>query len=1736
MQYIIRTLPKCLIVLAALAGLLPAHATPIEVSAPRPLIPPNVTTTSNRPMIMLAASKDHSMFGPVYTDFEDLDDDGTIDTTFKPTFKYYGYFDPTKCYAYDNTAKQFNPAALATVTTSTATIKGVVKTLEKYSCSVSQSYWSGNFLNWSSMTRMDVVRKMLYGGRRSTDTNGSTVLERTPMNWDAHSFVKYYKGTDVRDYTPFDVAYLTKSTGSNANVYAGLSICNLGTNDATNTAPPIMRMVRGNVRFWATVEYEVCQWRDTYSSGTFGPKLARYYKNSDADNISHEVTIPSIDPDGAKYGSIGPELTVRVKVCDPALIGEERCQAFPSDSTTNLKPYGLFQEFGYAATGTAARAEFGVITGNYSENYTAGALRKNMGDFADEINPSTGVFCHATSSGCVANLPSPDGRATGQGAIKAFDSMLLNDRSSRSYGASGTPSSVSQGTLSSWGNPIGEMLVQTLRYYAYNGSSPAAINPSSTTKDTALGLPTKSWSDPLSNSNTTRTNLYGNSTCRPLNTLLLSSSSLSFDMEANTAFPLLPNKTKTLAEYTDAIGAAEGINNTDRSIGSTTLAYGSSCSAKRVGNLSDVTGICPETPAMGGTYHVAGAALYGNTSKIRTITNPPSDLQYVKNALKVKTMAASLTGGAPRIDVLVPGTGTDSTTNPAKYVYITPESIQSGGGISAPLTFASISASTTHGAFIVTWNDILMGGDYDMDVVGYLRYDIITNATTPTTYDIKITTDIPGVCGGGAATHGFSIIGVKNQLGNNANGRYLTHQHYNSGTLNGMPANDYLCGDNTYRNLISPQTVNNGVTTLTQCPAGSGVACPLTTTYRNLALASPGFVGSYAGNVCNVTGNGNTGDPGIPTAADYCTVKNADYPVSLTFRMDGAANALIKDPLLYAAKYGAFDSSTKNNDNTYTDLAMPPNVASWDSTNVDGTAGADDIPDGYFLARRPDILEAQLRKALDSLSKTANAAPATTSGQLTDGVFKYVAKFDSSSVSGKVEAYKLLSTGDFSTSITWEAGLKLKQRTESDFLLPATLPGNSRQIITNFGNTSTANTSAAMPFRWTSLPSGYITEMTSSGTNTLSTANAKLALNYMRGDQSLEALSTGLRVRGETLLGPVVNATPWVQGPPSANFQEYQNLGYQTFANNSSNMNRTKLLWVAANDGMLHAFCAEEEGGICPSGAGGKEVFAYVPGMLANRLNEIPMQRGTTGRTRVLTANYTTNTPEVQPSSTVWAYVDGSPFTADVKTNIVPAVGSTAETGTWKTMLFGTLGRGGRGVYALDVTSPSTLNTAESNPNSIFQWQFTRDDDNDLGYQINDSSINPNTLQANPVVKLNNGKFGLVMGNGYESANGKAVLFILFVDGPSSATGLWTGQYVKLVADNTSYTGTNKNGLMGLTWLDRDNNGTADVVFAGDLKGNLWKFDISSAVVTNWGVAYKGTGNVNRPLFTAQYSATSGNTTTTTPLPIVSAPEYVYPAFDGLVINFGTGVSLESTHYPNTAMPQRFFGVWDRPSFAASAASGTGPMIRSDLSTLVTRTYARDSSGVVTATPNSTTGGVSTYTAIDWTAKDGWYFNFPGALAPPNTPNLSEMLVTDPDLQAGYLMFPTIRKKSGTESCYDTPDITYYIIDPIAGYPTRKAQGLASDGSLAAGTAVLSQKWVTVSNRSTSTFQPTTCVQGAAGCTSTNCTNGICKVDATCPVGTKALAVVSGDASRALCYNPLGRVQWREIPGLRTDK
>ena len=254
---------RCVAVVTGLCASPWIFATPLTVSAPVNGIPPNIISTANKPMMMLAASKDHTLFGAIYTDFEDIDGDGLIDTTFIPTFKYYGYFDATKCYTYVSGNSRFEPARLA----STSTVDSKIR----YSCGGSGE-WSGNFLNWATMTRLDVIRKMLYGGKRSADANtttansSGTVLERTNLTQDSHSFVKYYNGPNIRDYTPFTEENLKKEGGKNPDVYAGLTICNRS--DAnTGFGNPVIRLAKGNYLMWATVERPVCAWSDVSGEG-----------------------------------------------------------------------------------------------------------------------------------------------------------------------------------------------------------------------------------------------------------------------------------------------------------------------------------------------------------------------------------------------------------------------------------------------------------------------------------------------------------------------------------------------------------------------------------------------------------------------------------------------------------------------------------------------------------------------------------------------------------------------------------------------------------------------------------------------------------------------------------------------------------------------------------------------------------------------------------------------------------------------------------------------------------------------------------------------------------------------------------------------------------------------------------------------------------------------------------------------------------------------------------------------------------------------------------------------------------------------------------------------------------------------------------------------------------------------------------------------------------------------------
>jgi type IV pilus assembly protein PilY1 len=1538
---------KAIIEFAAMLFLALAGAANAQIQA----VPPNVNPDPNLPMVVLNVSKDYSMFSRAYTDYEDLNFDGSIDYYFLPYFKYYGYFDPTKCYSYGGTgaAGNFVPEKLA----EKVTVAGDPAGSPRYYCAEagarSSSLWSGNFLNWATMSRMDVLRKILYGGLRSTDEAGSsqnsgkTVLEMAFVPRNSQAYAKYYNGADLIRLTPFSYA-------------TGLTLCRRHENPTNaeesqiSKLNPVIRAAEGNYVLWNMTEVRSCNWfneeKYDWQDSTVAFMTANYVGAGGAS--AHQGSNP------AKAN----EYMARVEVCRKDLIGEERCKQYPN---SNLKPIGLLNEFGESSNygHSAAKAEFAMFLGSFDTNLDGGVLRKNMSEINDEIDAQTGVFKVFSN-------------ANDRGIIYSLNRLRLfgYDPSLGRYSTSCTSDTIKNGACPSWGNPIGEIILEGLRYYAFKEALYRGGE-----KDATLGLPSPAWIDPLEanpqypGSGKSRESLYGKSICRPLNMVTISSGVGTFDGDSMGALDhseLGIGAPHSAAYYTKLIGesAHEGISDTIRlagSVGAATEGEGTKgiCTGKLIGDLSMVSGLCPEAPNMRGTYLGAGAAYYAHVNRIRPELTVPKDANA--NVLKVRQYAVTMSGGSASIRIPVPG------SSPKRYVFITPASIDWNGTTPLPGNMVDFkvlkrAANGESGTFLVLWQHQALGEDQDQDMLGSIRYETDAS-TTPPTLRVFTQTLESNTGNAGPFAFGYTVVG------SNRDG-----SHFHSGI------NNYASSEST-ASYAASNVQREDRPTAAKC-------------YLNDNGSKPeGWNHKVAPRLCVKFGN--------------VFVKGE---TRLDYQMLGSSEAAIQDPLWYVAKYGGFKDSEK------TPTGFPDAVSKWDTRRADGAAcGAagqpdcsDGIPDNYFLARRPDLLEESLRQVFADITGTSNSAPAVSRPDLRAGDYKYVANFSASDLHGELLAYRLDAAGNFGATPSAKGHANLTSAA-------------TRAIITNLGTTGVPFTHAGL-----NVPAGA-TYLAGLG---VSTSVQQDVIGYLRGIRTHERLYGGtFRDRNsDSIMGGVVNANPWLQDRPSANFFGAVFGGYGTFK--TAQKSRARLVWVGAADGMLHAFTADA---LTP-------VMSYVPQALSSRLKEIPDPTVTDLR----------------------AYMDGSPFTADVKTS--------AATAPWRTYLFSSLGRGAKAIFALDVTSPAAL--TEANAASVFKWQFTTADDADLGHVISDGGVHPASNQAAQVARMANGKFAVLFGNGVSSASGKTVLYILFVDGPG-ADGRWVhNTHYKRIEVGTAGGG----GLMQPTWLDTNDDGIADAIYAGDLKGNMWKFDVSSDDASRWAEAY------GKPLYVAMDALSNV-------LPITTAPVTRFHPGGGQVVVFGTGQSIFSGDFPDKARQHRVFGIWDKPSYAAAPAT-----IPSGVTELEQRTWSLDTNKPE-AIVQSATG------AIDWSRKKGWYVNIPGSLA-------SGMVLGNPKAMGKDVNIPIVYKKAAAEvMCADSGAGADVQVNGVAGVATTpNLFGIAGAAGEVIGIVGLDQRFA-IPEDST----------------------------ARCAAGLSCARIVGPNTDITMKKNTVqARIFWREIPGLKT--
>ena len=623
----------------------------------------------------------------------------------------------------------------------------------------------------------------------------------------------------------------------------------------------------------------------------------------------------------------------------------------------------------------------------------------------------------------------------------------------------------------------------------------------------------------------------------------------------------------------------------------------------------------------------------------------------------------------------------------------------------------------------------------------------------------------------------------------------------------------------------------------------------------------------------------------------------------------------------------------------------------------------------------------------------------TSASTLRQGLSAFIAGYKAENWAGQLMARPLdATTAAVGSTVTWDATALLDD--------PAYSVAN-RLVVSN-GVTGSASTAAGFSWKtYSSLPTSQQTRMNS---NSAGTADSKGQdrVDYIRGDRTKEVAAGGtFRDRGSRL-GDIVNSNIWYTGRPNSGYTTHGYFGFSSTATGGKGA-RTPMVYIGANDGMLHGVAAATTGSV----AGGTELLAYIPQGVAE------------SSLRTLT----------DTSYTHKYFVDGTPFTGDA---YITTPGRT--TAGWTTVLLGTLGAGGKGYFVLDVTDPADFTVANV-ANLVIKDttdSLTGTKDADIGV-ITSPPVVDDAISSKPrqIVQLNNGRWAVVMGNGYNSVNEAPVLLIQYLDGDKSIKKL--SPCAAPIA-STACTFKGSNGLSSPALIDLDGNGKADVAYAGDLQGNLWKFNLSSATDSNWGVSFSG-----QPFFVAKGRATTATRpSATVTQAITSAPYFMFHPLGGVMVSGGTGRNLTDADQSSTGIDS-YYALWDNSTFTSAAGIVTitdGTAINTTSATalpttnggLVEQTVTGTITDSGTTLYTSSTNAV-TYTTSASTTQRGWYMDL-GI-------STSERVLINTRLYTGEtILVTTTVPKSGAssvgESCTAsaTAEMNYfYLLNMFTGKP-----------------------------------------------------------------------------------------------------
>jgi len=1358
--------------------------------------------------------------------------------SYAPGNEYLGYFDPGKCYSY-----VANPAS------DPGTDKGWFEPTGPATSHACTDAWSGNFLNWASMTGLDEFRHAMTGGSRYVDTSTLTVLERAYN--DAQSSTGYfpnksYSGSGAYPFPPAETLTIVNATkGQKMNVAFG------GTDTMTCTNP-------------------------SKASGTFScmPTIGGFNNKTGTCN-----TWTGDGSSGSPYKCTSVTFTGvgTFTIAANTLATSGAASAVSTSSTetincTNPQPTNA------AVTTANFSCTLKDLANDTRQCTTWGGLGSSLSPFNcttwGAFNGETFAAASATSSSFSSTFTGSDPGSTSSkqcvvtldaasGKINYACSNVYNGHNFSCLGS--TWASSCNGTWTSNGNE------QDINASATSNSPTTKIS-----KNSYKNTYNFSWTTP-----TTGQSYYYNS------------SYTGADIVNGTTYFYYPTYTMTYGGTPIDYNVRVKVCVEDAANG---IIRESNCVLQADGVTYKPTGVVQDKSEM----MRFGVFSYFNSSNI--------DNAVMRSRLKHVGPKKYATGGSVTNafkEWLDDGT---LIKNPDSADAAASKNAKTGGvDNSGVINYINKFGTTGTGANRYKGYDPL--GKLYYESLRYLR------ALTPTTAfskDVTSTND-----------DNFPVITDWYNADRELE-RYSCQKNYIITMGDKNTHCDKRLPGGTLTNSSGQCNANaNGTTQIADAGSLGGDSIDVTTE-TNYVGAKDGM-----GNIGGVTsGSGGAGSYYIAGMASWAARNNirpdktdADWLAakprvkSFILNVEEGGDCSYHSQFWLAAKYGepkAYDDGGNPSvagtwSNPATDTVLQDTKSIW-SKPIDIMANSctGGLPTGYatnvanngmpwpaglLRGGDPANMIQSVKSALDEVAAQigTESALAQSSGDLRTsqiGAYVYRAIFGSQNWVGDVQAYLVSKDGTIADTAAWKASNKL----------PA---WGSRKIFTFNDGLKVDGTADSGTFSRTGVDFSASSFSNLSprqqdflnrdekGVLDTSPEKGSARVSYVRGDTSKDSSQTsgyGWRARA-TPLGDIVNSNPLYVGDPIAGIRGKDNAAtdyYKAFAKDIITAGRTPILYVGANDGMLHGFDVSVETSGANIGTAtanaGIERIAYVPSAVYKNL---PL---------LTSATYSHK-----------YFVDGSPSWSE-------ACFDDCDSKTkWKSVLAGGLNAGGQGIYALDVTYPDKFfsTTDPALPANVVLWEFTDRDDKDLG----------NTYGKPEIRLMNNDKWAVISGNGYNntiadgsvSTTGRASLFVLYVDGPGNGNA-WVQDthYVKIeLKSPTESAATLPNGIAYIAPIDTNLDGKVDYIYAGDLNGNLWKIDVRDSDPTKWKSAF-GTVADPLPLFTAMDGGSPAKAQA-----ITGGIEVSLHPMGGYLVMFGTGMFIQ-TGDNSTSAQQSYYGIWDK--------------------------------------------------------------------------------------------------------------------------------------------------------------------------------------------------------------------------------